>query len=141
MNIDWGLVVPTTTTLLLAGVGWYVVHHQNVQREITAEKRKLRVSYLLEVYRKLEGASNRLNTTTERHMLDIESAIADIQLLGTPTQVRLAVEFAKSFGKNKSASLDDLLQDLRDSLRSELELEKVPGKLTFLRYNSGKLPD
>ena len=136
--MDWSLVIPTATALVLAGVGWYVVHHQNMRREITAEKRRLRVSYLLEVYRKLEGAGNRLNSTTKQHMHGIESAIADIQLLDTPTHVRLAVEFATTFGQSKSASLDPLLLDLRDSLRAELELEKIPGNLKFLRYNSGK---
>jgi hypothetical protein len=141
MNMDWSLVVPTATTLILAGLGWYIVHHLNMRREITAEKRKLRVSYLLEVYRKLEGAANRLSSTTEQHMRDIESAIADIQLLGTPNQVELAVEFATAFGNIKSASLDPLLADLRDSLRAELELEKIPVKLKFLRYISGKMPD
>ena len=129
------------TTIILACVGWYVVHYQNLRREITAEKRKLRVSYLLEVYRKLEGASNRRNTTSTQHMLDIESAIADIQLLGTKHQVELAVEFTKVFVSKKSASLDDLLQDLRNSLRVELELENVRPKLTFLRFDPGELSD
>ena len=141
MSMNWSLVVPTITTIILACVGWYVVHRQNLRREITAEKRKLRVSYLLEVYRKLEGASNRRNTNSMQHMLDIESAIADIQLLGTKHQVELAVEFTKVFVDKKSASLDDLLQDLRDSLRAELELENIRHKLTFLRYDPGKLPD
>ena len=76
-----------------------------------------------------------------QHMLDIESAIADIQLLGTKHQVELAVEFTKVFVSKKSASLDDLLQDLRNSLRVELELENVRPKLTFLRFDPGELSD
>ena len=96
------------------------------------ERRKLRISYLLEAYRKLEGGSNRDEPTPYRSQL--ESAIADIQLLGSRRQVSLAKKFATEIARNRSASLDELIADLRQSLRTELELEPVQETVVYLRF-------
>ena len=130
---DWGSVIPVILGTIAVMAGWPIVHHFNLRREIAADKRKLRVSYLLEAYRKLENAGNRSIRTESEHARAIESAIADIQLLGTPAQVNLAQEFAIDFANNGTASLDMILQSLRASLRAELELEEVGEILKFLR--------
>jgi hypothetical protein len=108
-------------------------HYLSMRRDLTNERRKLRVSYLLEAYRKLEGAANRDDPKTCRH--DFESAVADIQLLGSSHQVALARQFAIEMARDRTSSLDDLLFDLRQSLRSELELEPVSEKVIFLRFS------
>jgi hypothetical protein len=69
-------------------------------------------------------------------MGDIESAIADIQLLGAPSQVAMAADFARKMGEAGDASLDGLLADLRKSLRGELELEPVDNGIVFLRLTT-----
>ena len=130
---DWGSVIPVILGTIAVMAGWPIVHHFNLRREIAADKRKLRVSYLLEAYRKLKNAGNRSIRTESEHARAIESAIADIQLLGTPAQVNLAQEFAIDFANNGTASLDMILQSLRASLRAELELEEVGEILKFLR--------
>lgn len=84
-------------------------------------------------WRKLEGASNR--DDPKRCHPDLESAIADIQLLGSPHQVALATQFAIEMARDRTSSLNDLLFDLRQSLRSELELERVSEKVIFLRFS------
>jgi hypothetical protein len=104
-----------------------------MRRDLTGERRKLRVTYLLEAYRRLEGASNRDDPNGRRP--DLESAVADIQLLGSPGQVSRARQFATDMARDRSASLDELLFDLRQSLRSELELEPVSDKVVFLRFS------
>jgi hypothetical protein len=68
----------------------------------------------------------------------LESALADIQLFGSPVQVRLAQEFAHKFAETREGSLDDLLQDLRRELRIELSLEEVPAGILHLRFNRKK---
>jgi len=89
------------------------------------------VSYLIDAYRQLEWASNR--PFSPATAAKFETALADIQLFGTPKQVRLAQEFAVGFATNLTNSLDELLEDLRRDLRQELELEAVPPTIKYLR--------
>jgi len=91
----------------------------------------MRIEYLLAAYRRLEGASNR--AITSAHEADIESALTDIQLLGSPSQVALAHDFANSFAKERRADSGPLLDDLRDSLRRELLLDPVQTDRAVLR--------
>ena len=118
-------------TFFGTALGWFVAHLLTSKRDIKNEQRKIRVQLLLDAYRKLENASNREKTPWG----DIESAIADIQLLGSLREATLAMEFATVMGNNKAASLDDLLLELRNSLRSELELPPIPSnKVIFFRH-------
>lgn len=131
--IGWESMLPVIAGTLAIIASWPIVHYFNLRREIAAEKRKLRVTYLLEAYRRLEDAGNRPLQKGGRHSHDIETAIADIQLLGTPEQVKLAQAFAIEFAESRTGSFDPILQSLRRSLRSELELEPVDDILKFLR--------
>jgi hypothetical protein len=62
--MDWKLFVQMGATLLIAFGGGWMGHHFSTWRDLANERRKLRVSYLLEAYRKLEGASNREDPKT-----------------------------------------------------------------------------
>lgn len=130
--IDIGPVMSAVIGGLIAILGWPVAHWLTRKREIHAEKRQLRVTYLLEAYRRLEDAGNRRITPRSDQCRNIESAIADIQLLGTPTQIRLAADFAEDFARDGTASFDLILYDLRASLRRELELETTSAPLKFI---------
>ena len=70
----------------------------------------------------------------QESVLEVEKAIADIQLLGTSYQVELARTFASDFVENRSASLDSLLSELRKDLRRELDLEETSSNTIFFRY-------
>lgn len=128
--MDWKLFVQLMATLCVAALGWWAVHYLSARRDLSNERRKLRVAYLLEAYRKLESAANR--NDPEPHWPSFESAIADIQLLGSARQVSLARQFAVEMAKKKAASLDELIFDLRQSLRSELQLEPVSESVFYL---------
>jgi hypothetical protein len=119
----------------VAVLGWPIAHWLASKREILADKRKLRVTYILEAYRRLENAGNRSIGPESAEGHDIESAIADIQLLGTPKQIELAVKFADAFATDGVASFDPILYDLRNSLRQELALEPTNASLKFLRIS------
>jgi len=93
----------------------------------------MRVEYLLGAYRRLEGARNRPMTAIEDEA--VETAVAEIQLLGSPSQVRLADQFARAFSESGEADTEPLRQDLRVSLRRELLLEGVPPKRVWLRIS------
>jgi hypothetical protein len=126
------LLLPLLVTTFVALSGWVIVHYFNSKRDLLNKRRELRVQYLIEAYRRLEAASHANNLKERR--LDVESAIADIQLFGTPQQIQLAVKFAKELSEKKIASLDELLTDLRKDLRAELELEKTLLSIKHLRF-------
>jgi hypothetical protein len=84
----------------------------------------MRVSYLLEAYRRLERASNR--SLSDASAEQLEAAISDVMLLGSPEQVALAVNLARGFSTERAADAQPLLLALRESLRAELLLGALP---------------
>jgi len=124
------LLVPT----LVAVVSWFVGSWLAAKRDRANKRRDMRVQYLLDAYRRLQGAGHR--PLVPPYSLDLESALADVQLLGSPAQAALAQKFTLEMGEHGHALLDDLLLSLRNELRAELELEKIEGKLTYLRVNA-----
>jgi hypothetical protein len=93
------------------------------------------VQYLIETYRRLESAAHR--PLVSPYSLDVESALADVQLFGSGSQVAAAKEFAVEMAEHRPASLDVLLLNLRNDLRTELQLENVDGRLMHLRIVAG----
>ena len=131
--MDWRLFAQLAVTLVVAVRGGSLGHYLSARRDLANERRKLRITYLLEAYRRLEGASNR--DDPKSGWPQMESAIADIQLLGSADQVSPARQFAAEMARNSNAGLDELILDLRQSLRSELELEPVSDKVIYLRIS------
>jgi hypothetical protein len=119
------------TSALLVVLGWLVGYFAAIRRDRLSKQRDLRTQYLLDAYRRLEGSGNRRASTTDERAL--ESAVADIQLLGSPEQVHLARTFALEFARTRTASLDPLLESLRLDLRTELALPPLKEGITYLR--------
>jgi hypothetical protein len=113
---DAVLVLGWAVTVAIAIGGWLVSQRQARR----ATRSNMRINYLLDAYRRLAKASNRPLDATSAS--DIEAAISDIFLLGTPTQARLAAELGRAFADSGNADAKDLLMDLRTSLRDELQL-------------------
>lgn len=134
--MDWKLFAQLCVTVVVAISGGWLGHHLAARRDLLNERRKLRVAYLLEAYRKLESAGNRGDPESAWPLL--ESAIADIQLLGSRQQVELARQFALDMAQLHTAQLDPLVNDLRDSLRSELQLQDVRETVTYLRFGGSE---
>jgi hypothetical protein len=99
------------------------------------ERRELQLGYRIEAYRRLERATNR--PFDRDAAATLESAVADIQLLGSPQQVEMARDFAREFAANRAASVEDLLESLRNNLRHELRLPAVPRGVLSLRAEFG----
>ena len=77
--------------------------------------------YLL-AYRRLEMAANR-DDKTEDHGVAFESAIADIQLRGTATQISKTVECINAPASGDAGGhIDEVLSQLCSGLRAELGL-------------------
>lgn len=131
--IQLEISVAAVIATIIPIIGWYIVHRLSVNRDRANKRRDLRVTYLIEAYRRIERSANRPKTYDNN--LELESAIADIQLFGSPRQVELAVKFAFDIAKKSNASTDELLTDLRKELRGELDLEPVAPEITYLRLH------
>ena len=129
--MKWSPVAQVIVVSLVALSGWFVVHKLNVTRDEGAKRREIRVQYLLEAYRNLERSANR---TQRSDRLTFESAIADIQLLGSPEQVELAQSVGESLAAHGTVRVNDLLESLREDLRAELHLERVVPGIKAVRF-------
>lgn len=131
-NINLPILLPA----LIAVFSWFVGHWLASLRDQKNKCKELRIKYLLEAYRLLESVGNRkFNKENAKKM---ESAIADIQLLGSQKQITLAQDVAKEISTTKKAELLEILQDLRKDLRKELNLTPAKDELKFLRANFDK---
>ena len=135
LNLNWGLLLPLLVTTIVAISGWIVGHRLNAERDLHNKRVELRIKYLLEAYRKLEAS---VEQEVNRENLDVlESAISDIQLLGSPDQVEKVLAWSAQFVGEKAhenVNLQDLLEDLRSSLRRELGLEEIRQNIRHVKF-------
>jgi hypothetical protein len=125
-------IVSLAVAIVVAVGGWVV----NGVLERRSVRRDMRVTYLLSAYRALDGASNRAAISLQ-HERDLESAVADVVLLGSERQVELANNFSRAFAKEGHADSAALLEALRSDLRKELLLGAAGARTTWLRIESG----
>jgi hypothetical protein len=130
MDIKLANLLITTAVALL---GWLAVHRFNVYRDQLNKRREIRIQYLIEAYRRLEQASHRADMQKRE---DFESAIADIQLLGSNRQIDLTLKVIDSIAKNGFATVNPLLEDLRGELRKELNLEMASEEIKIFRFSN-----
>src|SRR6267378_2161748 len=133
--MNWQLLSPLLVTTVIAICSWFIGHGLTTRRDRANKRRDERIGYLIDAYRRLESCAQRHGSI---QFATLESAIADIQLFGTPCQVELVQGFALEFAKNRTAQADDLLKDLRRELRTELGLETVPDRILHLRWYEDK---
>jgi len=122
------LLIPTAVAI----VSWFVGSWLSVRRDRANKRRDLRVQYLIEAYRRLATATNRKETDAA-YFAGLDSALVDVQLFGSESQIAAAQEFAKQLAEHREAQLDKLLSSLRGDLRRELKLESVEGPIVVLR--------
>jgi hypothetical protein len=134
--MNWQLLGPLLVTTAVAVCSWFIVHLLATRRERNSKRREQRVGYLIEAYRRLESCAHRGD---QLEIPKLESAVADIQLFGTPRQVELVQAFTAQIAATGSAQMDDLLQDLRQDLRSELRLEPIAAKTVHVRFRKDKI--
>jgi hypothetical protein len=118
---------------IVAVLGWFAAHQFNVYRDRQNKRRDLRVEFLLDAYRRLESAANR-DEKTEAQNLAFESAVADIQLLGTPEQVAAVVTYLHRHAAGSGAQIDEVLRLLRQDLRNEIGLKGTVENAVVFRF-------
>ena len=129
-SIMLSILIPAVVTIL----GWAAVHSFNLRSDTIAKRRDLRVQYLLEAYRRLEDNAGRLHALPEVKRA-FESAVADIQLLGTKAQIDALLTFLTHFKDNTGGSIDPVLKLIRDDLRKELNLEQSVKAIHQFRFD------
>jgi hypothetical protein len=97
----------------------------------------MRLGFLLEAYRRVEDGGNREPINGKRAD-NFESAIAEIQLLGTEEQVGMAKKLAHDIASGEVASSDLLLRSLRNDLREELGLNVIHEDPVHFRWQPKK---
>ena len=100
-------------TVLVALAGWFAVHRLSAWRDRANHNRKIRTEFLIMAFQKLGNATNRPPITGSQYFRDMESAVVDIQLFGSTSQIQMVDLFTKEFGETRKASLDPLLNSLR----------------------------
>ena len=123
--------------LISALIGAATVWLFESRRDRQSKRRDIRVSYLIEAYRGFESVCHRPPLGPDGAKT-LESALADIQLFGYPSQVELARKFVNEYSAQKHADVDLLLADLRRDLRAELGIEPGHDKTFFLRVTWDK---
>jgi hypothetical protein len=113
-------------------LGWFAAHQLTARRDRINKRRELRAKYLIEVWRKLERS--RVRPEGSNHA-ELEEAVADLQLFGTPHQVELARRFCLEMAGEQQSSPDQLLLDLRNDLRRDLGLAPVSAPIQWLRLH------
>jgi hypothetical protein len=131
--MDWKLFTQLVFTAVVAfGSGW-LGHYFSARRDVTNERRRQRIAFLLDAYRRLEAAANR-TVRTPADDRAFESAIADIQLLGTKDQIEATFEFFRQYTSSEGASVLGILQALRADLRTELLLSGDVQDVQIFRF-------
>jgi hypothetical protein len=134
-SITWALIITSLITL----AGWFILNCLNSERERKNKLRDIRVSYLIDAYRKLANASQRSPSLANYHR-DVESAISDIQLFGTETQIDLLKRSINNVNYDSLVKFDydPILNDLRNSLRKEIDLSPLEGNVQWFRLHEIK---
>ena len=130
--MNWQLLSPLLVTIIVAIVGWFIVHRLTAARDRENKRREQCIQYLVDAFRSLAAVGNRPELSAVAN--ELELALADIQLFGTADQIKKAQYFAQQMGEQNKGSLDDLMTDLRQDLRKELHLSEIRGKMWWLRF-------
>ena len=126
------IFVSAFVALLVVALGHAFSSHRDRQNR----RREQRIGYLISVFRAFAKVNNhpRLYEVAG----ELEQAVADVQLFGTPKQVSLVQQFATELGTLQTADLNDILVELRDSLRAELGAESISTRYVWLRIGEKK---
>jgi hypothetical protein len=117
----------------VAVAGWFTAHWFNAARDLANKRHEMISAYLLEAYRRLEMAANREHVTDEQ-AIGFESAIADIQLLGSPAQIAVTLEYVRAYAADQGGEMHPVLCRLRDDLRREMQLAEISSPPLIFRF-------
>jgi hypothetical protein len=105
-------------------------HWMTKRRDYEKRLAELRVTLLIECWRKLERGALVSTSADEKSRNDaydgMEDAIARIKLLGTLRETAMAEDVSRRLSAKEPAAVVELLNELRKNLRQELNLKMLP---------------
>jgi hypothetical protein len=157
---SWPALLSTLAGLAfitLIGVGLRLIVMQSVQQRRERQNRQIneRLKTLIAAYKTLGGSFTGTLFVDPTHLKDVresaekgealvessdrarrmrdnvEAALADIILLGTEEQVRLAAHAASELVAGRTVEMSKIVISLRDFIRSVLELDPVPQSVSI----------
>jgi len=132
--MNTSLLLSIISSSLLAGVVCAILGHWlSGVRDRKARLREMRIKYLIDAYRVFTKANRhpRIYEIAD----ELEQAIADIQLFGSPAPIKLTKDFAFEMAANHTASLDDIQQVIRTYLRKELGEKVINDRMFWLQVS------
>ena len=121
----WFPLLGPMLAAMVAILGWFISYRLSAIKDHATSRRDIRISFLTEAYRRLEGAAERHDSDSHRAM---ESAFADIQLYGNARQVQLVQTMLRDFAARGSLEINPLLEMIRDELRVEIGADSLQNK-------------
>ena len=131
--MDIADIIKTTISVIIAAIGWMIVHYFNSKRDRTLKRREIITKHLIDAYKFLADEIVHRESTFERDK-KLELVIAELQLFGSHRQIELAKELTDAITKGGTFYVDELLNELRNDLRHELGLPPVTGNVRWLRF-------
>jgi len=139
-DLSWNSLLP----VLIAVVGYAIVHILSAKRDSRNKKREIRAKFLTESYQKLA----RIVSSPEKwDFNDLQQVLIDIQLMGSNSQIDKAEKVAQRFhvayrnSEDSLVDLEPLLLDIRDDLRKELSMKEADNSLVWLKVDTGQKND
>ncbi len=129
MEITKNLNCQIVLSTIVVVIGWFIINHLDATRDRENKLRDIKTEYLINAYLNLANSGMHTPEPNSPYFREMESAIAHIQLFGTPSQISRVRQFQKEFSLNGQASLDPLLNDLRNELRNEFNLSRIEQKV------------
>ncbi len=120
------LIVSLGVTVLLLAFRVLVMQRVQTHRQRENRQETERLKSLVAAYRSLAGS---FSPAAEADRGQVEEALADIVLFGSPRQVELAAACARAVVVGQPADVGPLVDDLRRDLRDQLGLPPIPASV------------
>jgi RNase P/RNase MRP subunit POP5 len=134
------LLLSIISSSLLAGIVCAILGHWlSSLKDKKQRLREMRIRYLIDAYRVFTKANRhpRIYEIAD----ELEQAIADIQLFGSPALIKLTKTFTFEMAAQQTASLDEIQQVIRGYLRKELGEKAIKERMFWLQITRTDLKD
>jgi len=129
------LIVSLGVTVLLLAFRVLVMTRVQTHRQRENRQETERLKSLVTAYRSLAGS---FSPAADADRAQVEEALADVVLFGSPRQVEMAAQCARALVTGQPADYRPLVDDLRSDLREQLGLPPIPSSIDLPAAGPGR---